>query len=85
MNKIVNDKNNNVIIHNFVKSTKTHSSTGNSGATNIPPIGDSFMYIETSSNNHGNNVFVSFERTDFIQISDITFHYNRFLVLTNDN
>ena len=36
------------------------------------------MYIETSSNNKGNNVFVSFERTDIIQISNITFYYNRF-------
>ena len=41
------------------------------------------MYIETSSNNHGNNVFVSFERTDIIQISNITFYYNRFSILTN--
>ena len=26
-----------------------------------------YMYIETSSNIHGNNVFVSFERTDIIR------------------
>ena len=51
----------------------------------LPPIGDSFMYTETSSNNHGNNVFVSFERTDFIQITKITFYYNRFSILTNDS
>ena len=43
------------------------------------------MYIETSSNNHGNNVFVSFERNDVIQISNITFYYNRFSILTNDS
>ena len=43
------------------------------------------MYIETSSNNHGNNVFVSWERTDNIQISNITFYYNRFSILTNDS
>ena len=43
------------------------------------------MYIETSSNNHGSNVFVSWERTDIIQISNITFYYNRFSILTNDN
>ena len=36
------------------------------------------MYIETSSNNKGDNVFCSFERTDIIQMSNITFHYNRF-------
>ena len=41
------------------------------------------MYIETSSNNHGNNVFVSFERTDIIQVSNITFYYNRFSIITN--
>ena len=43
------------------------------------------MYSETSSYNYGNNVFVSFERTDIIQISNITFYYNRFSVLTNDS
>ena len=31
-----------------------------SGATSLPPIGNSFMYIETSSNNHRHErVFVS--------------------------
>ena len=42
--------------------------------------------METSSGNHGNNVFFcSFERTDFIQITNITFYYNRFSTLTNNN
>ena len=36
---------------NFVKSTKINSPTGNSGAATLPPIGDSFMWIETSANN----------------------------------
>ena len=63
-----------------MKSTKTNNPTGFSGATSLPPIGNNYMYIETSSNNHGNNVFVSFERTDIIQISNITFHYNRFSI-----
>ena len=36
------------------------------------------MYIETSGNNNGENVFCSFERTDLIHISNITFYYNRF-------
>ena len=36
------------------------------------------MYIETSSNNKGENVFCSWERTDLIHISNITFYYNRF-------
>ena len=43
------------------------------------------MYIQTSCNSHGKNVFVSFERTDIIQLSDITLYYNRFSILTNDS
>ena len=39
----------------------------------LPPFGNSFMYIETSSNNHRANVRCSFERTDIIQISNLTF------------
>ena len=73
-----NDENNNGKIQNFIKSTKTNSPTGDSGATRLPPIGNSFMYIETSSGNNGNNVFCSFERTDIIQITLITYYYNRF-------
>ena len=49
------------------------------------PIGDSFVFIKTSSGGHGNNVFVSFERTDIIQIDKITFYYNRFSILTNNS
>ena len=80
-----NDKNNHGKIQNFIKSTKTNSPTVYSGAKSLPLIGNSFMHIETSSNNHGNNVFVSSERTDIIQISNITFYYNRFSILTNDS
>ena len=80
-----NNKNNQARITDFIKSTKTNSPTGFSGATSLSPIGNAFMYIETSSNNHGPNVFVSWERTDIIQISNITFYYNRFSILTNDN
>ena len=75
-----NDKNYNGKIQNFLKSSKTTSPTGDSGADSLPPIGTAFMYIKTTSNNHGNNVFVSFERTDIIQISNITFYYNRFSI-----
>ena len=77
------NKNNNGKITNFIKSTKTNSPTGNSGATSLPPIGTALMYIETSSNNNGENVFVSWERTDIIQITNITFYYNRFSILTS--
>ena len=80
-----NNKNNISKVGDFIKSTKTNSLTGDSGATSLPPIGTAFMYIETSSNNHGNIVFVSWERTDIIQISNITFYYNRFSILTNDS
>ena len=79
------DKNNSAKITNFIKSTKTSFPTGDSGATSVPPIGIAFMYIETTSNIIGNNVFVSFERTDIIQITNITFYYIRFSILTNDS
>ena len=79
------DEINNGKIQNFIKSTKTNSPTGDSGATSLPPIGCAFKYIDTSSANHGNNVFCSFERTDIIQITNITFCYNRFSNLTNNN
>ena len=79
-NILCNDKNNNSKIQNFIRSTKTTSPTGYSGSDSLPPIGNSFMYIETTSNNHGNNVFVSFERRDIIQITNITFYYNRFSI-----
>ena len=70
----------------FIKSTKTNSPTGHSGATSLPPIGNSFMYTETSSKNHGHErVFVTFERTDINQISNITFYYNRFSILTDES
>ena len=75
-----NDRNNNGNIEKFVRSTKTASPTLNSGAIVQPPIGDSFMYIETSSNNFGQNVFCSWERIDIIQISNITFYSNRFSI-----
>ena len=73
-----NDKNNAGKKQNFIRSTKSNSPTGDSGATSLPPIGDAFMYIETSANNNGNNVFVSFERKDIIQITNISFYYNRY-------
>ena len=77
-----NKKNNDSKVGIFIKSTRTNSPTGESGATTLASIGNSFMYIETSSKNHGNdNTFVSIERTDIIQISNITFYYNRFWIL----
>ena len=75
-----NNKNNQSIPSDFVKSTKTNSPTGHSVAVSLPPIGNVFMYIETSSNNHGNNVYVTWERTDISQITNISFYYNRFSI-----
>ena len=44
------------------------------------------MYIETSSNNHGTFyfVFISWGRTDIIEIANINLYYNRFSILTDD-
>ena len=64
----------------FSESTKISSPPADSGAITLPPIGTAFMYIETTGGNKGNNVFVSFERSDIIQISNITFYYNRFSI-----
>ena len=75
-----NNRNNQSISSDFIKSTRTNSPTNESGATNLPPIGNAFMYIETSSNNNGNIKFVTWERTDIIQITNITFYYNRFSI-----
>ena len=80
-----NDKNSIGKIQNNTKSAKTNSPTGYSGATSLPPIGDSFMYFETSSNIHGNTVFVGFERADIIQSSNIIFYHTRFSILTIDS
>ena len=68
----------------FLKSTKTISPTEESGATSLPPIGNAFMYVETSSNNHGNNTYVIWERTDIIQITNVLFYYIRYSILTDD-
>ena len=79
-----NNKSKNGKIQNFFKLAKTNSPTGFSGAETLPLFGNCFMYIETKSNNHGNNVSFSFERTDIIQFSKITLYYNRFSISTND-
>ena len=71
---------------NFVSSTKTSSPTGSSGATSLPPIGDSFVYKETSQNISGNeNNFVSFERRVLIQTTNKTFCHNGLPKFLNDS
>ena len=82
---VCNDVNNNGKVTNFVRTSISSSPTSQSGATSLPPIGKAFMYIETSGGNHSNIIFVSFERTDILQITNIAFYYNRFSNLTNDS
>ena len=83
---ICNNKNNKRKVTNFIRTTRTKSPTGNTGVTPLPPIGSAFLYIETSSDNHGHNrVSVSWERTDIIQITNITIYYKRFSILINDS
>ena len=82
---LCHDKNNSGKIPNFIKSTKRNSPTTDAGTTILSLIGTAFMYIETSSNNNGENVFCSFERTDIIQTTNITFYYNRYSISTDDS
>ena len=63
---INSNRNSDMKVGNFLKSTRTSSSTADSGASSLPPIGNSFMFTESSSNNNGNNTYVTWERTDKI-------------------
>ena len=65
-----------VKITNFVKPSLSPTPTGSAGARSLPPIGDSFMYIKTSSNSSFPNVYCSFERTDIIQTSKTSLFQN---------
>ena len=49
------NKNKNAKINTFLKSTTNTSPTAESRASSVPPIGWAFMYVESSSNNHGPN------------------------------
>ena len=81
INKNINGK-----TQNSIKSTKKSSPTSHSGATNSPAIEDSIMYVETSRNSSGSeNKFLSFEPTDNIQISNISFYYNRYPILSRNS
>ena len=76
--KNCNEKNNYGKLKKFTKSTRMKSPTSHSEAMRFPPIVISFMYIETIQNTHGSDsVFVSFERTDNVQITIMTFFYNK--------
>ena len=75
-NNFCNNKINQSRINDFIKSTRSNSPTGVSGATSLSPVGNAFMYIKASDNNSGDNVFISWERTDFTQITKKTLYYN---------
>ena len=69
-----NDNNNNGKVSNFIRATRINSPTAESRANAFPPFWNAFMYIETSSGNHVyDRSFVSWERTDIIQIINTTF------------
>ena len=60
-------------------STKTSAPTGDRGVSSFAPIGLVFWYIETNGSHYGDStVYLSIERTDIIQISKVSFYYNRF-------
>ena len=66
-----------------MNSSKTNTTHGRSGRTSIPPIGTSLGYIETSSKYFEPGVFVSFERTDISQTSNIIFCCKRLSAKNN--
>ena len=57
----------------FCKIKKTFIPTAISGPTSIFPLAVSLTYIKTGGSDYSQNVFVSFERTDKVQISIISF------------
>ena len=57
---------------------KTNNPTGKSGTASWPPIRDASMYIVTSGNNYGSDDFISFDRTDDIQIGNFTCYFVRY-------
>ena len=84
-NIIRNDRNNNSQVGNFIKSTKTSSPSSESGAAVLLPIGNNFLYLETSSKIQTNSAYVILERTDIIQITNFSFYYNTYSIRTNDS
>ena len=74
-----NDGNNDGKTSFSIKATKSSSPTRSTKASSIPPKGVSFVYIETNGKVRGESVFVSFERTDVIQNSNISFFHKTFL------
>ena len=71
-------------VTSFIIAKKTNSPMRKTCATISPPVGDAFMHIETSGTNFGSNVFVSFERTEAIQIGNNMFCYSRYSNATSN-
>ena len=68
----------------FKKSSKTNTQTPKTGATVVPLIGDSYMYIETGGSSFGSKIFVSFEKTGILRISNNIFFYDRYSAYGNN-
>ena len=64
-------------------ASKHNTLTGNKETKSIPLLGDSFLYIHTSSKTFGTGVFVSFQRTDITHFGIITFYYDRYSTPTS--
>ena len=47
-------------IRNFIESSKANKPTPNTGRNNLPPISDSFMYVETSGIKFESNVSLKY-------------------------
>ena len=70
-----NDKNNNGKFQKIIRATKSFLLTASSVAGTLPLIGNTFLYIETSSGTSGShNVFRTSERTVINQNTNMTYH-----------
>ena len=70
------DKNFAVKNTHFKKTTKKNISNITTGGSSIPPIGDSFNYIETNSNKFRHAVFGKLENTVIFHLNKISFCYD---------
>ena len=70
-------------LQNLIKTSRGSTPNANSDPSSIPPISDSFLHIETSGNNYGENFYCTFVRTDITHISNIGFCRNG--LSTGDN
>ena len=57
----------------FYQRQKSQTPTGNTGTSWLPSLSDCSMYKEKSSIKFVPGVFISFDQTDIIQVSVITF------------